>query len=332
LIDTSVQKYLDQVNTILDTQLTHLECVAIGTGQVLGADLKSSLPFASPPEPVETLEEDTEKMINGFSVDDAPVMYSQRYSDLLYRGATTSCQVSISPQASVEVSAIIENVRPRWTVWYRLNGKCANAKACYSQVLTETSTAVSRADERDVEAVSAHTRLMHIASPSFPYRFLGKWDPTFVENTMKELLSIQDGISAAKLAREAVANAYAEDAEKLVAAAEKNLSGAQANQGSSDLGQLTNAVSLAAAATSNSDKVKDDLAKAAALDATLSQRLKTIADRFGTVASAAPAAAQAANTKADQIRAALGAAAQRAAAQAVNRSFGIGVGPRNLPH
>jgi hypothetical protein len=102
LIDKSVKDYIDQVNNVLNSQIDHLECAVLGTGETLGADLKNAISLGNAlPEPVQKLSADRDTVILSFLLGDKPTKYERSYSDLLYRAATTACQVGVAPEAVV---------------------------------------------------------------------------------------------------------------------------------------------------------------------------------------------------------------------------------------
>jgi hypothetical protein len=117
-------------------------------------------------------------------VTDGPNSYAQKYSDLLYRAEITACQVSISPQASIAVNAMLGNIRPRWNVWYRLDGTCTAAQDCYSKTLDTVKFIVSNYDPRDVAAVDAKIRLDNVITPKFSAKPWEVWVPTDTEQKL----------------------------------------------------------------------------------------------------------------------------------------------------
>jgi hypothetical protein len=206
LIDKSVILYLNRVNEILDQQIDHIECAAIGTGVTLGADLKSSLPLiGTKPEPVEDLQKDVESTIHGFQKQTDPTSYANKYSDFLYRAAVARCQVNIEPSASQTVAQVQANIRPRWMLWYRLEGSCLNADGCYDFLYGQLKDKMASSDKRDVLAVNAQVTAEAVKKPTGP-GFFGQYDPTDFELALQQLLDAKDAIELAEKARIASAD------------------------------------------------------------------------------------------------------------------------------
>jgi hypothetical protein len=254
LIDKSVKDYIDQVNNVLNSQIDHLECAVLGTGETLGADLKNAISLGNAlPEPVQKLSADRDTVILSFLLGDKPTKYERSYSDLLYRAATTACQVGVAPEAVVEVSKIQVDVRPRWHAWFRLADTCSEATSCYANLSADLTSILAKSDARDIDAVNGSDRIKALVKPPVP-GFFEKWDPTRFENALIEMLSVKDGIEAARLAREGRAASALSDATKMVETAETNIDIANKSISSSNVAANDNAIAHAKAASDDSAK------------------------------------------------------------------------------
>ena len=250
LIDKSILSYMEKVNDILDVQINHIECAAVGTGEVLGADLKSVLPFTNVPAPIAKLEGDAKSVVLGFSFKDSPHDIQTKYADLLYRAAVTACQVQLSPAPAKDVAAIQSNIHTRWSVWYHLDEECLDASSCYEKLNTQVEDDIKNSDPKDVAAINGVNRFLLISKPEDPSFFAWQYDPTEYEKTLGELISIHDGISVAKLTRQAIAKKALADATALLDIAQHTIdsapTGYQNEQFNCDAPTQSKALALAA--------------------------------------------------------------------------------------
>ena len=207
LVDQSVEKYMSRVDDILTKQVNNLQCTLVGTGKILGADLKSLITGRNP-APIQNLKNDEQTTVVSFSVNDAPGTYERRYADFLANAAVTRCQVGIAPEGSASVAKIQGNIRPRWMVWYRLDGICPNAELCFDYLRDQATQKITSSDARDTAKVHANDKLQTVAKPALPgflTRFFTKYDPSEYEASLGALFAIYDGINMAQLARRAMA-------------------------------------------------------------------------------------------------------------------------------
>jgi hypothetical protein len=225
LIDTSVISYLNKVDTILDKQISHIQCAAIGAGAALSDDLKSKLPFGGQAQPVSKLETDLNTTITTFKPDVRPHDMRLAYSDLIYRATVTNCQVSLAPETAKDVAAILENARPRWMVWYRLDGSCSGITQCYSLQEKNTRKTISKADKRDVAAADAEKRMAHVQQPTTKatWFWTKTFDPTEYEKVLGELISVEDGVHLAEAKRRGEAKKSIDAAISTLATARQNI-------------------------------------------------------------------------------------------------------------
>jgi hypothetical protein len=224
LIDGSVTAYLDKVDGILEKQISHMQCAAIGAGAALSDDLKGKV-FGGAPQPLSKLEEDMKKTISGFKPDVKPHDMRLAYSDLIYRATVTNCQVALAPETAKDVSAILENVRPRWMVWYRLDGSCTSIKECFNLEAAHAKKTLGDADVRDVVSANGHARLAAVKQPTTKAvgMFSKTFDPTDYEKALGELISIEDGVKLAAAKRRADARKSIDTAKAVLEKARQNM-------------------------------------------------------------------------------------------------------------
>ncbi|BCM19183.1 hypothetical protein [Mesorhizobium sp. J8] len=258
LIDQSINTYMFRVNEILDKQINHIECAAVGTGEVLGADLKSSLPGMHPPEPVENLQKDKDNTVGSFKANTKPNTYAQAYADFLYRAAVTSCQVGFADQAGVEVAELQTDVRPRWEVWHRVNGTCNDAAGCYATLSKDLKALLDGSNQQDVAAVDGRKRYAAIVPPRVP-SFFGHWDPSAHERALGDLLAIQTSLGVAKEARLAVAKDALAAASASVLSAEAAIRMAENEVGDKGVESNQNAAQHADAAVADAERIRNEL-------------------------------------------------------------------------
>lgn len=224
LIDGSVTAYLDKVDGILEKQISHMQCAAIGAGAALSDDLKGTV-LGGAPQPLSKLEEDMKKTISGFKPDVKPHDMRLAYSDLIYRATVTNCQVALAPETAKDVSAILENVRPRWMVWYRLDGSCTSIKECFNWEAAHAKKTLGDADVRDVVSANGHARLAAVKQPTTKAvgMFSKTFDPTDYEKALGELISIEDGVKLAAAKRRADARKSIDTAKAVLEKARQNM-------------------------------------------------------------------------------------------------------------
>ncbi|MCV9964305.1 hypothetical protein OIU34_20675 [Pararhizobium sp. BT-229] len=286
LIDASVISYLNRVDAILDKQISHIQCAAIGTGAALSDDLKGKLPFGGQVQPVAKLEADLNSTITGFRPNVKPHDMRLAYSDLIYRATVANCQVAIASETAKDVAAILENARPRWMVWYRLDGSCPGITQCYSWQEQHTKETISKADKRDVVSADAEKRISSVHQPKT--RATGvvwaTFNPTEYEKALGELISIEDGINLATAKRLSDANAAIESAGYLISEAKKVL--ANSPHGPFPLGPDCTlprvAIAHAGQAMKDADAIRNALAKAVELDQALMPRVQQLSVEFET--------------------------------------------------
>jgi hypothetical protein len=233
LIDTSVDKYLTKVDDILNRQIDHLQCSIVGVGTTLGAELKQAITLgAIKPQPYGQLIEDWKQTSKDFYYGDNPHRYRAAYTDFLYRAQVTYCQTSMSAETAQGVAELQAQARPKWGLWLRLEGQCANAEQCFDSTLAQTSKLIGASNPLDRSSVGAPARIAQVVRPSPPSWLAqlinSKFDPAEYETQLRALLSIQDALAVAAKARENVASELVVAAKKLMTNLDQEVRVAQA--------------------------------------------------------------------------------------------------------
>jgi len=210
LVDTSVSGYLQRVNQIVDDQINHASCAALGSAKGIGDIFGAKITMSSP-APVSDLDKLWKKKADSYGTGSSPHDIVIGYSDFLANAAITSCEVASSSEAKDAVAAEQTNARWRWDVWKRVMGNCSDPEACTQFVFDQVSATLKGADKADLEAVRAGPRLYVIAKErSVPVGFYTRairWigfeslPISAYERQMEELFRIQDDVLMARYRR-----------------------------------------------------------------------------------------------------------------------------------
>lgn len=295
LVDESVLKYLARVDDIMGNQLNNLQCTLVGTGKILGADLKSTFSISGKgPTPVEDLSKDRDNVLGGYSKRTTPSQYQRKYADFLYRAATTSCQVSVAPEAKTQVTALQEDIRPRWRIWSKLDGLCSEVRQCIVTAQTSTGALIAKSDKRDLDSVNAMSRFKGILVPEVPGWF-DSWNPSPSEKILIEMTSISEGVEVARRSREAVGAGLVASAKIKLTGIGTQLAGARASLNRNQAAQNASAIAAANAAVPLIAKVREELAAAVAVATTTKQDVEDLTKVANIHTSAIPSIIGAAN-------------------------------------
>jgi hypothetical protein len=206
LIDQSVQGYLERANKIVDQQIDHFACAVTGAVAAAGSTIKQQV-LGTRATPVQDLEADWRSLETQFgsTVDPHDLMTS--YADFLYRATVTSCQVAAVPQASKQVATVQSDMRRRWAMWSRVDGRCKTPAECLRLIHGEVGQLVTKSDGRDVAAVNGKQRYSKVSLPPTPgviARAFGTFSLKPLEDPLWELISIVDQVAVARQFRESV--------------------------------------------------------------------------------------------------------------------------------
>jgi hypothetical protein len=267
LVDSSVLKYLERVNEIVDTQIDHAACAMSATAANVGTMFKHAI-VGGRPQIVASIEEDWDVLGRSFKSNTTPKQYMTRYADFLVNATVTSCQVATTPEARELVDRVRRAARRRWSLWARLEGVCNTAASCLANHITGTTQLVESSDARDLNAVDAKVRLASL-TPVPQASLFSSFTPNAYEERLSALLAISDAVTLARLARESVAGQSLEKAkisiqqnEKLLADASRSLDQRQASKNRA-------ALQLAATAGKSDDEIGETTRLAAELVTTL---------------------------------------------------------------
>lgn len=206
LVDHSVNEYLDRVNSIIDTQLTHMTCIAGGAALTFGESLKKVL-LGIKPTPIEDLDSDKTTLLNSFSPTDSPKQYMIKYADFIVGADLTKCAYGADPISQETIYEDVRGIRAKWRLWYRLAPLCDNAADCFQVLHDRTIANISSADLRDRAKVKASTLIKKVHRPP-PLGWFGKYRPDAYEIELGKLYYIDDLLRIAKDHRDDMAAMY----------------------------------------------------------------------------------------------------------------------------
>jgi hypothetical protein len=200
LIKKDVNEYIDKINSLLTEQIANVQCAGGGLAKGVMDQLARTIGVS--PQPIENLQGDWSKTVQNFKISSKPGEYANRYADFTYRAALTRCQMQISPVA-VRAREFEDKGFRRFTVWARLDSRCADSKDCFAKLYDETKHFLSISDRRDVLAGHGQERFAKLVEPKPPlYQYVWGFDPVPFEDALTELFAIGDRVQLAKAGRE----------------------------------------------------------------------------------------------------------------------------------
>lgn len=225
LLDQSVQKYVAQVNQILDTQINHAQCAA--TGVVAEIDRRIHLPGARTKGPIEIFDTDTKGELDRLGRYDDATFYGKVYGDIFYDATVTLCEMEIA-NGNANVVPDENMYRKLNVLWLRLSGTCSSPRNCVAKQVQVTRDLIKGSDQRDVASVGAAARLDAVTNslPENPWPWQS-FSPKPYEETLTKLLGIQDETNLAKVARKGRASALIADARQSLDAVDARITTAQ---------------------------------------------------------------------------------------------------------
>jgi hypothetical protein len=221
LVDASVSGYMQKVNQIVDDQINHASCAALGSAKGIG-DIFGSKVTLSSPTPVKDLDRLWTKKANSYGLSTSPHDIVVGYADFLANAAITSCEVASSSEAKDTVALAQTNARWRWAVWKRVTGKCSNPEACTEYVSNEVKATLNAANKADLQATNAASRFKVISDSPIPsvglFTRAADWvglDSVPIgiyEQRMADLFKIEDDILMSRFRRGQIALQNAQSA------------------------------------------------------------------------------------------------------------------------
>lgn len=210
LIDERVTDYLGKVNDIIDAQINHASCAALGTAQGIAHIFGASVTFSSP-TPIGDLDKLWGKTTQKYGLRATPHDVVIGYGDFLARAAVTSCEVAPAAEARETVALEQTNARWRWTVWKRVIKQCSSAEECTATVARQVHDALESADAQDLQQVAAKRRMQEFEGSPIPgpgwltrAEDATGWDHVplgIYEQRMSQLFRVEDDVLISRLKR-----------------------------------------------------------------------------------------------------------------------------------
>jgi hypothetical protein len=204
LLDKSVDKYLAQVNGILDHQINHAQCSL--TGVIAEADRRLKLPLTREKGPLELFDDFEKSELGRLRESSNAAFHARVYGDVFYEATVTYCEMEFSGSA-VNTRDNENKYRQLDYMWLRLRDVCGDSDAqdCLKKTRKHTQTLIDISDARDVSFAMGTEKMKEVPTP--PNR--GLTDSIFTpfnrglyETSLAQLLAIADGIALAKVNRE----------------------------------------------------------------------------------------------------------------------------------
>jgi len=300
LLDQSIQKYLAQVNQILDSQINNAQCSMDGI--VAEVDRRLHLPGARTKGPLEIFDKDTKGELDRLGRYDDATFYGKVYGDIFYDASVTLCEMKIA-NGNGNFLPEANRYRKLNNLWLRLSGTCSSPRNCIAKEVQVTHDFITSSDPRDVAAADALTRFTAVASslPENPWPWQ-TFNPQPYEDTLAKLLDIQDETNLAKVVRTAREAASIADARQILDALDAKSAAAQTILTPKptfpcshyvDDGMVSAAQAQADAMSILFEKFKADLKEAVELDATqkaaadqIQQQLRPRVDSYSSIRNA----------------------------------------------
>jgi hypothetical protein len=167
LIDEHATEYLSKANDVIDAQINHASCAALGTTQGITRIFGATLTGTSP-KPIGDMDKEWEKTRERYGLRSSPHDIVIAYADFLALAALTSCEVASSVEARETVALDQSAARWRWDVWKRVVDECSVSKACMGLVSMEVHGTIKSADPADLLRVNAVKRLKTLDDTPIP--------------------------------------------------------------------------------------------------------------------------------------------------------------------
>jgi hypothetical protein len=212
VLQENVDKFLDKVNVKAERLIVDIKCASIG---VLSASARANpldIPFSTPPSAIKELRQIAAREIGHLSRYSGPHDYYDTYSDLSNKAGTIYCEeLNISDPSDAAESRV--QYEQLGIMWRRLVPYCKNARNCVKMQHESAQKLVKHSDERDLQSSQARETLAKVSYPTDPSIF-ESFNPAPYENTLGQLLNIQDGLVWYQARREYMAAKLVGDAKK----------------------------------------------------------------------------------------------------------------------
>lgn len=118
--DKSVATYLSQVDALITSKLTELQCTIIGTEKNVVDDIVKRFPFVKQTGPMEQLRSRIASDMERRKYTSSPTFIKDLYNDLMLATNFVSCQNFAVPTAKNDASKIMAGLSSKWLVWNRV--------------------------------------------------------------------------------------------------------------------------------------------------------------------------------------------------------------------
>lgn len=204
LIDESVMKYLEAVNSIVAQRLSQAACLTAGVLKNTVDDAGAALIFGKRgATPFKDLDDMRRQALQRLQRSSPPKDFVTAHSDILIKASATVCQslaVGATAAAS-EAFVYAEEANRRLAIWSPLKNRCATASLCADDFRERLAAMIRDADGRDVRAVSAQSRFTAVGWPS-QERLFETFDPLRYDQALGEAAAIEQSLRLTRLVRE----------------------------------------------------------------------------------------------------------------------------------
>lgn len=222
LIDKSVAKYLDDVDTRIANRIDQAGCVAVVTADIIVEKIKG--PWGEK-TPITTLKRDydTRKHFDPRNVENLALTYA----DLVGSIVRTGCGV-YDTKAKAVISEFRSEVGQKMDMWHQIRNYCKTPDECLVMRYSDVRNLIANSEQRDLDFTNARTAFEKVKGvPVSRVRrgFFGgqSLDWTIDEGELVKLYVIDRSIENARALRSQNAKLYARDAGSSLAKAEETL-------------------------------------------------------------------------------------------------------------
>ncbi|CAH1906457.1 hypothetical protein NTGHW29_930018 [Candidatus Nitrotoga sp. HW29] len=217
LIDKSVLKYIDALNSKLLEQQMFLDCTIDGAMERAITDLRNVGLFSDQYQGmIAKLQIRVDALPTSLKSSSTIKDIRQAYADLLTKARSAQCANRDVPFALKEIAPIISELSSGYITWARLESlECFEPTACISLLKARVTEQIRTNDPRDLEQSKAISRLDAVKAPrqtKWPFK---KYDFNPYEDILSELFSISDQMRMATYIRSTSAQSNIDDAQNI---------------------------------------------------------------------------------------------------------------------
>jgi hypothetical protein len=212
MLDVSVDRYLKEIDLLLDKQIDAVACSVDGRVITLGDELQKLGGKAhAPTRDVSRKWERLQKSAYGRTA--TPLSIRLGYADLIDEIAGRLCNVGARPsrETEAELKELQDRIGVAWRTWRRMGESCASPRACVLESQWHAEEVIQR-DPRDSTAVNAAALLAEMEVPVTDKAWKTRWwmDLRPFEKAMAHAHQVEDLVAAARAKRIRDANALVE--------------------------------------------------------------------------------------------------------------------------